>query len=103
MAGVSEVTYDDEKAAKFYADLEHRSVSGRNPFRKLSEETHYQFRRDMYEILHVIMKPLWRYRGQIDRAMAGGLVAFERGFFYGAQIVWDWTKTPNRSEFADWD
>ncbi len=65
--------------------------------------THYEFRRNMYAVLAVAMKPLWRWRGQIDRAMAGGLVAFERGFFDGCQMVWDWTQTPRRSEFADWD
>ena len=63
----------------------------------------YEFRRDMYDTLAVVMKPLWRWRSQIDRAMAGGLVAFERGFFEGAQMVWDWTRMPRRSEFADWD
>ena len=69
----------------------------------IPEEAEYQFRRKMYEILYIFMRPLWSYRGQIDRAMAGALVAFERGFFDGAQMVWDWTKTPRRSEFADWD
>ena len=103
--------YKDEEVAKFYDQPEHRSVAGKTGYMRYRDlrladpefRTHYEFRRNMYAVLAVAMKPLWRWRGQIDRALAGGLVAFERGFFDGCQMVWDWTQTPRRSEFADWD
>ena len=69
----------------------------------IPEEAQYQFGLVMNDVLNVIITPLWNYRGRLDRAIAGGLVAFERGYFDGVKMVWDWTKTPRKSIFADWD
>lgn len=62
------------------------------------------FRLETASMLGALLVPLWELRRQIDHGIAGGLVAFERGFFEGVEIMELMMQQPKQSsEFADWE